>query len=319
MTATLHRKKFAIGYANGTFGELIQGPLGSAENLNLVTLPVDRHSSATFIPDFDSCEIRVDPLTKTKSQRLATEILRAQGYQYGGRLRIDSELMEGKGMASSSADLVATARAIEDFLGKPLINGALEELLRNIEPTDGVMHAGVVSYFHLRVQKNVDFGEMFDCRIFFLDDGGSIDTIAYNKNLLPYSEVEVRQYTQLHGELQGAFRRRDRRAVGEIATKSAYMNQRRNPKRSLDEVREISRRCGAMGVVVTHSGPCIGILVSKDEPHFTTVCRKVERELSDLPGALGVVDTLRGGGSVVNSCRSLTGTVTPPSAQATGA
>jgi uncharacterized protein involved in propanediol utilization len=304
--ATFHAE-IGLGQANGTFGELIQGPLGTPDNLNLVTLPIDRYSWAMFVPDPTTSEVRSDPPGKLKAQRLATALLRGFGRLHGGTLRIESELPEGKGMASSSADMVATARAIEWYLGQPIGHNLLEALMREIEPTDGVMHAGVVSYFHRRLQKNADFGEMFSCRIAYLDEGGFIDTIAYNRSLQPYSAVEVARYTRLHGALQDAFRRCDQAAIGRIATCSALLNQRRNPKRSLLKVRQICERHGALGVAVTHSGPCIGILVARDDPHFETVWRNVERDLAELPGTHGSVDTLcreRASVSRLNRCRA---------------
>lgn len=306
--ATAFQAEVGLGEANGTFGELIQGPLGTPDNLNLVTLPIDRHSWAMFVPDPTSSEVRPNPPHKQKARRLATALLRGFGRLTGGTLYIESELPEGKGMASSSADMVATARAIERYLGQPLSQDMLEALLREIEPTDGVMHAGVVSYFHRRLQKNADFGEMFSCRIAYLDEGGSIDTIAYNRSLRPYSAIEVDRYTRLHGALQDAFRHGNLAEIGRIATCSALMNQRRNPKRSLTQVRQICRLHGALGVAVTHSGPCLGILIAKNDPNFETVWRNVQFDLSQLPGIHGSVDTLcRERASVIrlNRCRAI--------------
>ena len=85
-----------VGKAHGTFGELLQGQLPDSEKDFLVTLPIARWSTASFLPTPDSDEIRVLPAHKHKSRRLVGEILRAYGYRGGGVLTVSSTLPEGK-------------------------------------------------------------------------------------------------------------------------------------------------------------------------------------------------------------------------------
>lgn len=107
-TLTLPRRQVrAIGVSSafGTFGEVMQGVLPTGRDV-LVTLPIGRWSTVTFVAEPDTPGIRVSPPHKHKALRLARGMLAGRGYPGGGQLRIESCLPEGKGMASSSADLV---------------------------------------------------------------------------------------------------------------------------------------------------------------------------------------------------------------------
>jgi uncharacterized protein involved in propanediol utilization len=133
------------GRCCGTFGELIQGGLPPDGRDFLVTLPIARWSHARFRPEPGE-PLRVQPGDRIKSRALAHRMLTRYGLDRGGLLTIESTLPVGKGMASSSADLVASARAIGDAFGLDLTPRQVEELLRGIEPTDGIMYGAAVAF-----------------------------------------------------------------------------------------------------------------------------------------------------------------------------
>ena len=261
-----------FGVANGTFGELLQGALSGAENHFLVTLPINRCSKAWFSSSPSDSRLQVISGHKRKSHRLAHGLLRHFGARQVGVLRIKSELPEGKGLASSSADAVATARAISNALGVALDFDVLFRLLRDIEPTDGVMYDGVVAFFHRRVRLLSQFGQLpRPLRIVAIDEGGEVDTLAYNRHCSGYTPREQRTYRALLERVGEVFARGDLAALGRIATRSAVLNQRRNPRRHLAEVLALRRQLGALGVAVTHSGPCIGLLFDSAPRHDEAV------------------------------------------------
>src|SRR5207302_1757315 len=96
------------GKAFGTFGELLQGRLDNSDGDFLVTFPIARYSHATFATDPKSAAVIVYPPYKYKSQKLADMILEYYALPKGGILVLESDIPVGKGLASSSADLVAT-------------------------------------------------------------------------------------------------------------------------------------------------------------------------------------------------------------------
>lgn len=259
-----------VGSAVGTFGELLQGVLPDTSDATgtdfLVTLPITRGSTAVFTPTPASLEVTVEPGDKTKSQRLATDMLARYGVRCGGHLTIDSELAEGKGEASSSADMVAAARAIADAFDIPIAPSNIEDMLREIEPSDGVMYPGVVVFDHRAVRLRARLGPLPPATIVGIDEGGQVDTVAFNRLPKPFSDFDKDRYRRLLATMTTAVSRGDLSLVGEVATQSSVMNQRLRRKRSLPDMLAICERQGGLGVVTAHSGTTLGVLLAADEP-----------------------------------------------------
>src|SRR5688500_16540127 len=100
----INRARTGLGVSFGTFGELLQGADGGSDFL--VTLPIARWSTAQVMLVPGLSELRAVPAGKQKSLRVAKAVLARYGVRCGGTLAVTSELPEGKGMSSSSADLV---------------------------------------------------------------------------------------------------------------------------------------------------------------------------------------------------------------------
>ncbi|AUS79780.1 kinase [Actinoalloteichus sp. AHMU CJ021] len=265
-----------VGAAYGTFGELLQGVLPERDGDFLVTLPIGQRSTATFsLGDHD--ELAVQPAGKWKSARMAGLVLAAAGLPPRGLLVIGSDLPEGKGLASSSADLVATARAVGRALGTRLSTREVEAFLRRIEPTDGVLYRDVVAYHHRSARLRGRLGQLPPATIVAIDEGGQVDTVAFNQLPKPYSASDQREYAMLLDRLRVAMRRGDLKEVGSISTRSAELNQRLRPKRTFEQMRSACAEVGGLGVVVAHSGTMIGVMLDESDPDFTEKWRALRR------------------------------------------
>lgn len=272
---------------------MLQGALSGTENHFLVTLPINRCSKAWFSASPSDRSLQVISGRKRKSHTLAQGLLRHHGAREVGVLRIESELPEGKGLASSSADAVATARAVCSALGVGLDLDILFQLLREIEPTDGVMYDGIVAFLHRKVRLLRRFGPLPQAlRIVAIDEGGEIDTLTYNRHCRGYTSSEKQTYRALLEEVGEVFRRGDLAALGRIATRSAMMNQRRNPRRHLEDVLALRQQFGALGVVVTHSGPYIGLLF-ESAPHHDEAVEQASSALRSLNPQVSSFRTLQ--------------------------
>ena len=104
-----------IGRAPGSFGELLQGALNDAMEHFLVTLPIKCYSLAKFVPVEGWLDVEVVPSSKTKSLALARRFMQLFGIKSGGQLFITSDLPEGKGLASSTADRSRLPRYCSSF------------------------------------------------------------------------------------------------------------------------------------------------------------------------------------------------------------
>lgn len=262
----------------GTFGELLQGqlPAGSlpSDAHFLVTMPIALFARAHFIPIAGTRSVTVYPPHKVKAKRLAENLVIALGAS-GGILLLESELPEGKGLASSSADLVATARSIACCLRRRVGTSLMEKLMAEIEPSDGVMYPGVVAY-QQRVCSLLSFlGQMPPLAIVGIDEGGTVETVDYDQRRGEISDSLRAEYHVLLDRAQRAIARGDTAAIGKIATASALLHQERAPKKHLNSMLRASDATDALGVIVAHSGTMIGILLDRTAADFPRKVRSV--------------------------------------------
>ncbi|WP_257032535.1 MULTISPECIES: GHMP family kinase ATP-binding protein [unclassified Streptomyces] len=263
-----YRGAVGVSTCFGTFGELLQGVLPEPDADFLVTLPVARWTMASFRVDPGTTAVEVHPPHKGKARRIAEMVLESVPGRPGGVLTVDSNLPEGKGMASSSADLVAAARAVANAVGLDLPPERLEDLLRRIEPTDGVLYPAVVAFDHRRVRLRARLGSLPTMTIVGLDEGGTVDTVAFNRIAKPFTPADRREYARLLDRLSGAVARGDLAEAGAVATRSAEMNQALWPKRTLPDVLRVCADVGALGVVAAHSGTMLGVLLDAADPDY---------------------------------------------------
>ncbi|MFF1374991.1 kinase [Streptomyces sp. NPDC058308] len=280
-----------MGTAFGTFGELLQGALPEEDGDFLVTLPVARWTMATFRPSRPGDapgEIEVRPAHKTKALRLARMVAdlatSRPGSPRGGLLTVSSVIPEGKGLASSSADLVATARAVGRALGVAMPPARIERLLSRIEPTDGVLYPAIVAFHHRSVRLRAVLGSLPAMAVVGIDEGGSVDTVDFNRIPKPFTAADRHAYAALLERLADAVRRQDLAEVGRISTRSALMNQALRHKKALGPMTAICREVGGLGVAVGHSGTTLGILLDATDPAYTRRVTAAARACAELSG-----------------------------------
>lgn len=281
-----------VSTAFGTFGELLQGRLPEPDGDFLVTLPIARWSQVVFHGNPSSAVVRADPPVKTKARRLAEMILRSAGIGTGGTVQVTSDLPEGKGMASSSADLVATARAVANAFDLDMPPRRIEAFLRDIEPTDGVLYPGVVAYHHRSVRLRARLGSLPPLAIVAVDEGGAVDTLAFNRIPKPFTAAQQSEYADLLERLTGALATGDLATVGAVTTRSAELNQALRPKRTLDALMGICRRHGGLGVVTAHSGTVLGILLETSSAGYSDTLTNLAAECRRLAGNVSLYHAL---------------------------
>ena len=272
--------KTGIGRCFGTFGELLQGVLPGQEREFLVTLPVARYSTARFTAFSGAHGICVYPSYKEKSRRLAEKLMHILDLDSGGFLSVQSELPAGKGCASSSADMVATARAIQSAFGVSISRASLAQVMSSIEPSDGVMYRGIVSFYHREGVLRKFLGYLPSLTIVGIDEGGQVDTVEFNKRSKPLGQAHRAEYESLLPGMEQAVAHGDLESMGEISTRSAVMNQGTLPKNHLDLLLDMRRRYRALGVVAAHSGTQLGLLLDPDSSNHSQSLLSITNELS---------------------------------------
>ena len=267
------------GWCFGTFGELLQGALPAKRREFLVTLPITEGSTARFTPVRGSQDVRVSPPHKEKSRRLAEELVWLYNLGTGGELHIESGLQEGKGCASSSADMVATARALGSAFGVHIPRYSLARTMSTIEPSDGVMHEGIVAFHQREGIMHGRLGTLPSLTIVALDEGGQAKTTELCERRGGRGAYRLAEYERLLLNLERAVKRRHLPSVGDVATRSAVLNQDALPKDYLGLFLDLRARYDALGVVATHSGTCLGLLLDPGSPRYPDVLPQLIDEL----------------------------------------
>ncbi|MFI7099625.1 kinase [Streptomyces sp. NPDC050161] len=267
---------------------MLQGVLEGNGRDFLVTLPISLSSTAEFRLTEGAGEVKVSPVHKRKSQALAQRILRGRRIDSGGVLTLASTLPEGKGLASSSADLVATAHAVGDCLGLRFTESEIEALLREVEPSDGVMYRGIVAFYHREVQLKERLGFLPPLTIVAHDIGGMVDTVLFNRSPKPFDAADRKKYSKLLDRLREAVSCGDLETVGEISTHSAHMNSKIMARAYFDDILRICHEVEGLGLVLAHSGTNLGILLRDDISDHADRLSHARKSCEALPGVVSL-------------------------------
>jgi uncharacterized protein involved in propanediol utilization len=269
--------KLGKGSCHGTFGELVQGIIG--ERPFLITLPIPTlRSEATFIPDPGISKIRVVD-SKRKAMRAGEMLLQLFGVKGGGYLEIRSNIPVGKGLASSSADIVAALRAISHSYSLSLTNETISTIAAKLEPTDGVMYEEVVAYDYIHGQLMESFGVLPPYILVGMDLGGTINTIEFNQAPKAYSRDDRKHFLEAYDLVKKGFRDKNLSYICKAATMSARVNQKILPKPVFHQLEKLALTYQG-GTVIAHSGTVAGILIDRNIPNCHEVVSHLSRKMS---------------------------------------
>ena len=237
----------------GSCGEFIQGFFYGAPTL--ITCPIEKFSTVEISDEF----FEIEGLGKKSLSMLkkTLEILEIKNFNCG--IKLKSELPHGKGMASSSADLAAVAKAVALFFGKNITAEKIADLAASIEPTDGIFFKGVVAMNPVtgKFLKNISVPENFSIAIF--DYGGVVDTLKFNRR----SNFQILAIDDILNF--------------ELVEKSALVNQEILYKKNLHEIISFAKILNAVTVNVAHSGTVIGIFFHNDDLNVDAKISEIER------------------------------------------
>jgi L-threonine kinase len=177
-----------------------------------------------------------------------------------GRWQLHSELPVGKGMASSTADIVATLRCLYNVFELPYEQSVVTEILREIERTDTVFLDEFALYLSAHHRVVASLGDRIGLHTCYVVEDAVVDTDGVTDELLRDYRSRAGRYRRCLSELLDAFRRNDAHGVARGATASARLSQDVVPKESFDDVVANQSALGADGVFVAHTGSVIGYL-----------------------------------------------------------
>lgn len=278
------------GQCHGSFGELLQGVLPGNKKflINLKSRDISR-ARIRLTPSSYSNEkeaLFAESYRKySKSYKVVRNILVDIGRHDDFHLEIESDIPIGKGCSSSTADMVASVEALAASLSLALKPEYIASMLTEIEPNDGLHRPGTSVYHHTSGELIARFDFVPPLRILGIDFGGVVDTVEFNRIPFVWSDAEMVHYASLLDAALQSLERQDIAALCRIATESTLLWQKVSPKRHLDNVLQLMRETGGIGVVNTHSGTYLGVVYEADKPASSQWCDLMRQAEIAIPDA----------------------------------
>ncbi len=250
---------FTSGMARcpGTCGEWVQG---AREGIPfLIDCPIDRFSEARVTLNMLATGWDL-PFGKTKALQVLELLKEDLGIpSLGGKVEFTQQLPEGKGMASSTADLTAVVAAALIALGEEPIPERLAHFVLQIEPSDSVMFPGITEIEHVHRHNHRVLGPVVPALFLALDWGGAIDTRVFNARpgLAEHyrrNEVEI---AKAYSFAREGIEQTDLEKLAVAGTISARCNLEINMKSQFEPFLTWVLHKGGLGVVTAHSGTLI--------------------------------------------------------------
>lgn len=280
--------------APGTCGEFLQGSIGGQQFL--VTCPINRYSYALsdVTHPLPTHRYALQPKASEAQQR----VLQVLGIDEDVKkpIYLRSELVQGKGMASSSADISAVAMATALNYGRTLTMKELEQICLSIEPSDASFYPSIVQFDYREGNISEVLGPCPPMKILIFDEEGIVDTVSFNAR--PDLLSLVNEKEEIIKESLSLFKKgiacHNVAYIGEAATLSAFGNQRILPKQHLYELHHIGSEFNSLGVIIAHSGTIMGLLFPSDHGNIEQCKQEVLRQIPSL-SYLDLVETTNEG------------------------
>ena len=280
--------------APGTCGEFIQGAIDGQSFL--VTCPINRYSYAlsqvTHPLPYYYCSLQPKA---NLACHLVKDTLKLSNH-HDTAIYVRSDIIQGKGMASSSADIAVAAMATALSLNKTLTPKELEHICLAVEPTDAAFYPGITQFDYINGSICNFLGICPPLKILIFDEGGTVDTISFNKQKdLSY---KIQEKEPIIKEALDLFKRglktHDITLIGQAATLSAFANQRILYKQNLYEFHDIGNMFHSVGTIIAHSGTIMGLLFPSDYTAIDECRAYIEKKIPTLR-YIDVVETTNEG------------------------
>lgn len=270
-------------------GEILQGVFSDAAgqlHRGLVTLPFIPRYAIANVKWSNKKKAHIYPNTKKKALEAVKLLCADLGYSGSGfTITIKSNIPEGFGLGSSTADIVAALRGVGRFHGIPLKAAELFRLaVRAESASDGTMFPGRA---RLVCQREGEVLQRFARRLpsfslisFNAAPQEPVDTLDYQPAY--YSSDEIAEFDELRNLVGRGIKNQDIAMIGEVATRSAIINNRYLPQPNFDTILDIAHSSGALGIQVAHSGRMIGIMMPKNANRSSDAVESIIGQLNEL-------------------------------------
>ncbi|MDR3105733.1 MAG: L-threonine kinase [Yokenella regensburgei] len=250
----------AVAQCPASCGELIQGWILDSEKL--ISCPIDWYSTVEVRSGAPLADER--PLSRAMINQVLALFHYPVKMSQSLRLEIHSTIPIAKGMASSTADIAATAVATAHHLGHTLDEATLAKLCVALEPTDSTIFRQLTLFDHNDASTQEACAAQPKIDVLVLESPETLRTEDYHRTprragllagapMLKQAWEKVRLACASHDPI----------LLGEAATLSAIASQPLLPKPHFSTLLDVAEACDLYGINVAHSGSVVGLLLDR--------------------------------------------------------
>lgn len=172
--------QYYSGFANGTLGEIFQASVSYNEfrEVVIVSLPIQTGSICYYYidNDFKICDCFKFLVNKSKTINSILKMLKKYNLSLpNGYFKLQSQLLIGKGMSSSTSDILASIRCIAKMFKLHLSPEDMIELIEE-KAIDSIMFDGFCMFLSRRKVLYKYLNSKINFKVCYIDEGYSIDT-----------------------------------------------------------------------------------------------------------------------------------------------
>jgi len=244
-------------------GEIVQGTIRGQDFL--ITCPIALYTEVTVrLRNFEGVSFKEE---NKKAYMAAKKVLdRFDADILNITIDINSDIPQGIGLSSSTADITAACLATAEALGVTICPDIIADIALSIEPSDGLMYPGAWIFDHIQGNWKEGLGPLPDMDVYIIDTSECVDTLSFNhrcelKQLNVKKEAQVREALDMVYE---AFYKDDPKLLGMAMMKSGMAHQPILYKQHLPEIMALVRNYDILlGVNIAHSGSALGVFCVK--------------------------------------------------------
>lgn len=255
-----------VGVCRGALGELFQGlSIDEKQDIVVVSSLIPKYSWAYFTPNEEGqgcCKSQLLTINDRYKSFQALEIYceRNELPWPDGNWHFYSDLKVARGMASSTADIVAILRCAASYFNRTLELNEIVAVLSKIERSDSVFLDRPALFSSSRHEVISQFNKMPPLYALYMHEQDTVETDGTKSKLVDYYQQNQGQYRQLYNEVAGALGSSDLQGICQASSKSAELSQEILPKPNFHQIYEARKRFNADGIITAHTGSVLGLL-----------------------------------------------------------
>lgn len=182
----------------------------------------------------------------------------------GLHISFDSTIPVSKGLASSTADIAATALATARHLGETLDETTIANLCVRLEPTDSTVFHQLTLFDHQTAATQISYDWQPCVDILLLESPNTLNTEDYHRrHRLPALQASAPSLMQAWQLFTQAAEHHDYALLGQSTTLSAKASQHLVVKPDFPTLLDLVEDLDLYGLNVAHSGSVVGLLLDR--------------------------------------------------------